>query len=363
MVMTSRDSAPPTEVLDAFCPEGESYLAVPLGGGNINETYLLHGPNGKMVLQRIAEHVFSDPRVVIENFVEVSSHLRRRADVERVDFVVAAPVPAVNGSLAIRDKQGGWWRGQSYLEHGAVRISDLAAAKDIGRILALFHHLASGLEKQIRRDPLPDFHDLEKYLRQFDEAWLERSSVRDDEAAYCLAIIARMRTNVPFFRRAVEQGILVAQPVHGDPKLENFIGTADSGRACGLFDLDTVRVGLVHHDLGDCLRSCCNVGGEEGGGRVRFDGEVCRAIISGYFSQPYSGWTQGQRELIYDGLLLICFELGLRFFTDYLAGNSYFKVADSRQNLRRALRQFSLVENLVQRERELRKMIVAASSN
>jgi hypothetical protein len=150
------------------------------------------------------------------------------------------------------------------------------------------------------------------------------------------------------------------QLIHGDPKLENFIGDAD-GSACGLLDLDTVRLGLVHHDLGDCLRSACNSVGEEGDSEPVFDEAACREILSGYFSIADMAWSISQRELIYDGVLLICFELGMRFFTDYLSGNTYFKVSDHQQNLRRAVRQLQLVTLLLRDEKRLRELMLEAS--
>ncbi len=358
--MIDREWRPPEEILAAFCPAGEEYVVAALGGGNINDTYLLRGPQRRLVLQRIAEHVFVDPLVVINNFVQVSSYLRRRAAAENLSFPVASPEPAVTGGMAVRDRRGGWWRAQSYLEHTAVKMLDEAAARQVGRVLALFHHLASGLEGQLAHDPLPGFHDLSCYLQRFDVVQDGQTTASDEQNAHCLAVIARLRTQALLFHEALEQDILRPQLVHGDPKLENFIGDTSS-RACGLFDLDTVRLGLLHHDLGDCLRSCCNVGGEEGESRVQFDGERCRAILEGYFFLPQTCWTVPQRELIYDGLLLICFELGLRFFTDYLQGNCYFKVSDERQNLRRAIRQFQLVDELIRREGELRQLIMTAS--
>ena len=150
-------------------------------------------------------------------------------------------------------------------------------------------------------------------------------------------------------------GILTIQTIHGDPKIDNFLFN-DQGLADGMLDLDTVGVGLVHFDLGDCLRSCCNRVGEGGTDSlpVSFDLQFCQALLQGYFSEGHQLLSAGQRAYIYDAVLAITFELGVRFFTDHLRGNSYFKVRQDGDNLARATRQFNLTEDIVAKEKEIR---------
>ena len=113
-------------------------------------------------------------------------------------------------------------------------------------------------------------------------------------------------------------------------------------------DLDTVKLGLVHYDIGDCLRSGCNPAGEEytSLNDVCFDLDLCSAMLSGYLPLARPFLTPVDIEYLYDAIWLITFELGLRFFSDYLAGNTYFKCHHARQNLDRALGQFRLLESI-----------------
>jgi len=115
-----------------------------------------------------------------------------------------------------------------------------------------------------------------------------------------------------------------------------------------MVDLDTVKPGLVHYDIGDCLRSGCNPLGEETEHceAVRFEPELGRAILKGYLSQARDFLTGGDYDYLYDAIRLLAFELGLRFFTDYLAGNVYFKARRREHNLARALVQFKLTESI-----------------
>jgi hypothetical protein len=132
-----------------------------------------------------------------------------------------------------------------------------------------------------------------------------------------------------------------------------------TGLAVSLVDLDTVKPGLVHYDIGDCLRSSCNPLGEDPNSpdRVRFEPELCRALLKGYFSVAKGFLTRSDHEFIYDSIRLIAYELGMRFFTDYLAGDIYFKVKDREHNLRRALAQFRLTESIESLEKALRAII------
>ena len=136
--------------------------------------------------------------------------------------------------------------------------------------------------------------------------------------------------------------------MHGDPKVNNVMLDTATGQAVGMVDLDTVKPGLVHYDIGDCLRSGCNPRGEETGDWevVRFEPELCRAMLTGYLSLARDFLTETDYAYLYDAIRLLAFELGLRFFTDYLAGNVYFKARHPEHNLVRALVQFKLTESI-----------------
>jgi hypothetical protein len=133
-----------------------------------------------------------------------------------------------------------------------------------------------------------------------------------------------------------------------------------TGQAVSIVDLDTVKPGLVHYDIGDCLRSCCNLMGEETGQweRVHFDPDLCKAILQNYLSMARKFLTENDFDFIYDSIRLIAFELGLRFFADYLEGNIYFKVRRPEHNLARALVQFKLTESIESQETVIRNIIL-----
>ena len=132
-----------------------------------------------------------------------------------------------------------------------------------------------------------------------------------------------------------------------------------SGHAICLVDLDTVKPGLIHYDIGDCIRSGCNLLGEdaENWEAVYFDPEIGAAILEGYLTQACNFLTTYDYRYLFTSIRLLTFELGIRFFADYLAGDVYFKVKHPEHNLQRALVQFRLTESIESYEADIRNII------
>jgi Ser/Thr protein kinase RdoA (MazF antagonist) len=147
--------------------------------------------------------------------------------------------------------------------------------------------------------------------------------------------------------------------MHGDPKVNNIMFDRQTGLAVSVIDLDTTKPGLIHYDIGDCLRSGCNTLGEETQDwqAVTFNLDFCRAILEGYLPPCRHFLGDADYDYLFDAMRLIAFELGLRFFTDYLNGDRYFKVKYPEHNLIRALVQFQLTTSIEQQEREISQII------
>jgi Ser/Thr protein kinase RdoA (MazF antagonist) len=210
-------------------------------------------------------------------------------------------------------------------------------------------------------DTLEGFHITPAYLNQFHRVLAEREIPPTPELEECLSFVRAREEFVPELEEAKAAGILPLRPIHGDPKINNVMIDASTGQAIALVDLDTVKPGLVHYDIGDCLRSCCNRLGEEttDWASVRFDPQLCEAVLLGYGSVAGNFLTQHDYDHLYAAIRLIPFELGLRFLTDFLSGNHYFKINHPRHNLDRALVQFRLTASIEDQEAEIRAIIEA----
>ncbi|HEX6270405.1 MAG TPA: aminoglycoside phosphotransferase family protein [Anaerolineales bacterium] len=357
---------PYSSIAEQFAPSGRVIEVCEFGNGNINDTYLVSIDSSsteekQFVLQRINTHVFKQPMLIMQNMRVFTEHMRRRARQEGHRWEMPRVLPACDGQDLHLDPEGNFWRAISYV-HGAQSfdtIKDTAHAREVGFALGTFHYLISDLPIDQLADTLEGFHIAPRYLRNFDRVFSQNGFKPGAEVRYCLDFVEHRRGFANVLEHAREQGRLRLRPVHGDPKVNNVMIEASSGRAISLVDLDTVKPGLIHYDIGDCMRSGCNPLGEETEDweAVHFDPEIGAAILEGYLAQARHFLTAADYEYFFDSMRLLTFELGIRFFTDHLAGNVYFKVKHPEHNLQRALVQFKLTESIEAHESDIRNII------
>ena len=342
-----------------------------LGSGNVNDTFLVthqghrpSGPAGSFVLQRLNTRVFERPELVMRNLVALGDHVQRR---------LASPPEELRGRRwevpqVVRCRQDGhwveqdgeFWRSITYI--GAATTTDVILnrdhAREVGYGLGMFHSLISDLPTEDLADTLENFHVTPAYLKRYDSV-SKSCSTRDDAVDSACAFIEARRQGIDVLEAALQRGDLKQRPIHGDPKINNVMIDDASGHAVGLIDLDTVKPGLVHYDIGDCLRSCCNKDGEETDdlNTVVFDLELCEAILDGYLSVARQFLSDWDLHYLPDCIRLIPLELGLRFLTDHLEGDLYFRTDHHGHNLQRAAVQFRLTESVEQQLPQIKAMV------
>jgi len=349
-----------------FFPQDEILAIEPLGGGLVNDTWCLSLHSGiQYILQRLNPSVFPDPMAVQDNLRKVSEHIHSQLStlpqlsnpVNR-ELTLFHPVSNQTGKISYQDSKGAVWRILTYLEQtcSLPSISTPAQAEEIGATLGLFHRLLADLPLDTLIDPLPGFHNTPGYLEKYDTIL---TAPYNAEAKDCRDFIEQRRKDAFFLEKAQQQGKVRQQIIHADPKVANFLFSLDKQRVVSLVDLDTVRPGLLLHDIGDCLRSCCNSLGEEmtTSEDILFRKDYFTATIRGYLATAADLLTPEDKRLLVDSAWLISFELGLRFYSDYLANNCYFKVDYSEQNLFRARIQFALARSIEQQYDRLCAMI------
>lgn len=357
-----------TDIADQFKPEGKVIAIREYGNGNINRTFLVtleDSSEKHFILQRINAQVFRQPERVMQNMEIATQHISDR--VQRISFSLERrwEVPRVLLTRDLQnhvvDAEGSFWRAISFIEGAEFfdTIQDGDRAREVGCALGMFHHLVSDLPPEKLADTLPGFHITPGYLQHYQEVLPKTQVASSAEVKYCLQFVRDRADRASVLERARSCGLLKLRPIHGDPKVNNIAFDRATGRAIAAIDLDTVKPGLVHYDIGDCLRSSCNPLGEETEQwqKVQFDLDICQSVLQGYFSVAKDFLTEQDCTYLYDAIGLIAFELGLRFFTDYLAGNVYFKTTYPEHNLARALVQFKLAESIESQETVLRKII------
>jgi hypothetical protein len=359
------------EIARAFAPGGVVRDVRPHGSGLINDTYLVttgDPARPRLILQRINRRAFPEPELILVNLRILLGHIqeRQRREPRARDLRFPELYRARDARDFVYDGEGALWRALSYLEHTRTfdKPDGLPRAAETGFALGRFHELVRDLDTRLLHDTRPDFHNTPRHLERFDRARAAggprpESEPEREELDFCLSFIGARRRHAGELEAAKLKGLLHARVIHGDPKLNNFLFDEDSGQAVSLIDLDTVKPGLIHHDIADCLRSCCNRVGEspQTGEPVRFDLAICRALLEHYFDAIGDRSALADTDLLYAAIRLIPFELGVRFLTDYLEGSKYFRIEFPTQNLVRAATQLRLSAEIELFEKEIKGMI------
>jgi Ser/Thr protein kinase RdoA (MazF antagonist) len=366
------------EIAEAFALPSSVTAIEPLGQGNVNDTYRVScapeaGEQAHFVLQRLNTRVFERPDWVMANMAVLSDHAGGRPwpqpeQPRRWELPRLLPT---RGTRAWLQQGQDCWRMLTFVADSTspdIVLSDEHAA-EVGRALGAFHLLVHDLPCNQLHDTLEGFHVTPGYLRSYDQLVEQGSSGTSsaagagtgsqDAMAWCHRFIAERRTLAPVLEQARSSGLLQLRPIHGDPKVNNVLLDSSSGQAVAMVDLDTLKPGLLHYDIGDALRSGCNPAGEETTdlAAVQFDAQRCRAMLAGYLELARPILNEADLNLIPTAARLISFELGLRFFSDHLAGNRYFKCRHPGHNLQRALVQFTLTERIEAEEQQLEQLV------
>jgi Ser/Thr protein kinase RdoA (MazF antagonist) len=329
----------------------------PMGNGLINDTFLVTAASSRFVLQRINSKVFPEPRQIMDNLMVLNQHVKQKQNTA-VKLQIPELLKTIDQQNFYQDEFGDYWRALGYIEktESLETIGNLNQAAQAGYALGHFHQLLSDLKPSLLHDTLPGFHITPDYFARYEKIVAELPKQGASENQYCAQFIEKFQPKVAVLETAKQQGLLSLRVIHGDPKLNNFLFDLHGEKIISIIDLDTVKPGLIHYDIGDCLRSCChNVVSNE------FDLDSCAALLTAYLSETRLFFSAEDYEYLYAAIYLIPFELGLRFYTDYLEGNSYFKVTYPKQNLQRAEEQFRLCESILGQETGIRSLIEAAS--
>ncbi|BAV32858.1 aminoglycoside phosphotransferase [Sulfuricaulis limicola] len=354
-----------------FLPDAKISAIRPHGHGLINDTFIVTvDRNRQFILQRINRHVFPHPERIMENLRVLSGHIRQRATTGNAStrtLRLPGILPARDDRDFAIDAEGGFWRAQEFIEHTRTldTIRDIDQAGEVGSALGRFHDLIHDLDPARLHRTLPGFHDAPGYFANFLRASARpRVTAASGELVRALSFVETRWSLTRALEQAQREGKLVTRPIHGDTKLNNFLFDTRTGKVVSLIDLDTVQPGLIHYDIGDCLRSCANPAGEspQNLDAVRFDLDIARALLKNYLSETRHFLTRHDCEYLYEAIRLVPFELGLRFLTDHLEGDHYFKTDRPGQNLHRALVQFRLTAGIEAGERDLKGLIAGLTS-
>jgi len=333
---------------------GQFVSGEPYGSGHINDTFAIALTQGgtpvRYILQRINHNVFRQPEVVQANIERVTSHQRDKlaahghGDLSRRALTL---IPTHEGMSYYRDGDGNYWRVYIFIEsaqtYDQIQSTDQAyrAARSFGEFVNQLSDIPERLEETI-----PDFHNTParfEVLKQAIEADAHnRAAGAADEIEYALS-------QAPIVGRLVDlnrQGLIPERVTHNDTKLNNVMIDDETGEGICVIDLDTVMPGLSLYDFGDMVRTAARPTAEDERDldKVVADLSMYEALARGYVETLGSAMTPEEKRQLPFSAQLITYEIGIRFLTDYLQGDVYFKTHREGHNIDRCRTQFKMAQ-------------------
>jgi hypothetical protein len=345
----------------------------PVGSGNINDTFLAVFKadlgNFCIIIQRIRKSIFPQPEMIMKNLRVVSDHCIKiiNEEIKNADrpWEFIQIIKTKNGEDYVLDAQGDLWRGLKFIEAGMVfeTVQSLEHAFEVGATLGHFHHMVSTLPHQQLDYALPNFHVASYTLSKLEQAVkspsAEMSINTSPTTQKALNFVSQRKQKILELEKAQQKGILKLSVTHGDPKAGNVMVHEATGQGLCMIDCDTIQPGLIVNDIADAIRSLCNPAGEDPIDlqSVGLDLNLLSAFFDGYKYRAINLLSAKEIAYLWTALHTITLELGIRFLTDHLNGDVYFKVRQPGHNLHRALVQFHLAENIEKQESMIREIL------
>ena len=340
----------------------------PYGEGHINVTYAAwfrraDGTEYRHLLQQINTYVFPDPAGLMNNIAGVTAWLHRRVRARETLTVI----PTLDGQLFHTDEQGLAWRCYRFIE-GATAYQKIEKDSDFdtcGESFGRFQELLADYPAARLRETIPHFHDTPyRYAalhRAMEQDPLGRAASVREELAFALE---REKT-ADALTAAMDTGRLPRRVTHNDTKLNNILIDDATGKGLCVIDLDTVMPGAVAFDFGDCIRFGASTAAEDETdlSRVALDLHLFEVFTKGYLRSAAPFLIPAEIDSLPVGARLMTLECGVRFLTDYLEGDVYFRIHRPQHNLDRCRTQFRLVADMENKEAEMRRIVREAARN
>ncbi len=351
-----------------FCVEGNFHKAEPFGSGHINDTYracYLGDDQEKDYLhQRINHHVFKSPGKVMENMQKVTSHLwekLRHGSEENPGRRCLRLIPMEDGELLHQDAEGNFWRTMDCIS--GVETFDTVEkpeqAYEAARAFGSFQNLLLDFPVEDLHETIPDFHNTRRRFDHFLEVLEADPLGRATGIPSEIAFLRDHEEDAGRFLDLQSQGRLPLRVTHNDTKLNNVLFDGATGEGICVVDLDTVMPGLALYDFGDLVRTAATTAAEDEPDleKVRMDIRLFRELVRGYLGAVGDALEDEEVRNLAFSARLITMEIGMRFLTDFLEGDVYFKIHRDGQNLDRARNQFQLVRSMEAQMNEMEAVV------
>ncbi|MEO8253229.1 MAG: aminoglycoside phosphotransferase family protein [Flavobacterium sp.] len=330
-----------------------------LASGHINDTYLVTTQsNVKFILQRINDGVFKDVPGLIANKVSVSKHLQKKlAHLSETELKrrVLTFVDTKTGESYYRDQDGNFWNMMVYIEGNTFEtVNNEEIAYEGGKLFGEFLNLTSDFDARKLIEVIPNFHNMAFRFSQFEAALKQASKLRLEQAKDYIELVQELKEEMHVLQNLKDTGKIKLRVTHNDTKISNALFDTNKKGLC-VIDTDTVMPGIVHYDFGDAIRTICNTAAEDEKNLalVTFNLDYYKAYVKGFLEKTNSSLSSLEIKYLPLAAKTMVFIMALRFLTDFLNNDIYYKTEYPEHNLDRAKNQFKLIESLSAQYKEM----------
>ncbi len=320
----------------------------PIGNGNINDTYRLDfeiaGAQKTALLQRLNHRIFKQPEIVMDNTLRVCQHLAK----QDYPYQIAAPLPALDGTFLQKDTEGNYWRAFPFIKNSFAPegISDPNIAYEAARAYGTFARALRDFPAHSLADTIPGFHDTDRRWQVFLKILKEDPAQRGAETKLEIEAMFSIKPVFDKISHLKKSSELPLRVAHNDTKAGNILFDLNSHKALAVIDLDTVMPGTLLSDFGDMVRTFVPNCPEDAAQTPLLRSEILEALTHGFLEETDRLLNKIERENLMLGAAWMAGEQALRFLTDWLAGDVYYKINAPEHNIVRARNQLAVFKCL-----------------
>jgi len=339
-------------ILRNFCIEGKPAAISRIGSGHINDSYLVTTTHAEYVLQRINHTIFRNVPELTNNILKVTSHLKEKLLNQPVglnSFCITQLIPTGKGEYFFQDHGGNFWR--LYTCISGTKSYDIIEnpqlAYEGGKAFGIFQYLTSDIDPDALYEILPNFHNIETRLSDFREIVKRDPAGRVKDVQREIFFIEERAVEMHTILNLGQQKKITLRITHNDTKFNNILFN-ENNRAISIVDLDTVMPGYLLYDFGDAIRTGANMAAEdeEDLSKVGIDLGLFKAYSTGYLEIARKFLCPAEIDHLAFSAKFMTYIIGLRFLTDHLDGDHYYRIHFPGHNLQRAKSQFKLLKDM-----------------
>lgn len=345
------------DVINNYFSDNEVISVLPFGNGHINDTYKVDLVDNKCsyILQRINTNVFKNPKGIVDNHRRLQEHFSSTNQ----SLSIAKIFPNTMGNFITYNNSGYAWRLMEFIPNSfSIEIVETGwQAFEAGKAFGCFANICSNLDHNDFSEAIKDFHSLSFRLKQLNEAIERDRADRMNSVRNEILFFMQRKGKLSEIENLINEGEIPTRVVHNDSKINNVLFRGE--KVVAIIDLDTVGPGILFNDYGDALRTiaCTAREDEKDISKVKFNLNSFKQFSKGYLNQVKGFVTKAESENLYLAPLLLTYIMGIRFLTDYLNGDVYYKTSYLDHNLIRCKVQMAHIESMESSENVMKEVV------